>query len=980
MKALSKFFVLLLATFGLASCGGGGGGSQSAFTPTPADDIALSLAATSIPTNSFTTLTVTVTRHDGTVEANGTSISASISPTTIGSIAGASGSSGTTATNSLSGGKTTFTFNSTSQTGTATITVSVPAGTNGASTTATASTAVTVVAGNSQDPRLQISASATTLPVSPYTFSAQQVTPFPGNVIGSPYISEITLTYRHDNGQLASSGSLSASVSPTSVFQLSLGPADAQLHSLASTESVSVTAGVGTLYLHSGTTPGSGILSVTAPDPDNASQTISSQIAINVAGGATGLAASISISAAGAVYVSSSGGPQSTTISAKVTDGSNALVADPSGFDNVVFEIVGPATSDAKLSGVNAAGQTVTGKTIDTVTHNGVAAVTLESGSLTGPVQVRATADRGDNSVDNGVQDAVSATATVVISDGKLYSLTLTSPVVNAIIVNPVSSDVTVAPGSTPGNPNATYSFTVSATGTDRQGNPVVPGTQVKFGSIDSPETNGLFSISGVHGNPQEGGTFFTATDGHFHTAGGGAGPGDTLVVFGKQAHGAPAGNSDLESAAKVTAVNSETSLSVATPFNRNDTTGTLVDNGSVLPYVVGRALIGNITSPQTTNNIGAASTTLNYPVSALGKPLVVWAQGNGTDNITGQSTIVTDAALYVYPGVAPLTINVSPNPIPGDITTIVTACVQDALQIPISGVQFSFAFGGLGVGTGKLDGISTAGVVPDLTGSDGCVDTTVVTNGINTTDSATLTFSLGDVSKVTPIKVNAGLILLANPTVLGGTGGLVTLTLLNSDGTPVPNVQLVGTCTGDPSISIVAQSGQTVPILPTNAKGQATVAIIAALNKVGSAGSGSCTFTTATGSPKVTVTLQGIDQCSAGVSPAPEGCPTTGGTATTATITLTIHPSDAKTANVAIASSPFGLICTLSADTDQVCTQTVNTDVYTLTATFSGGTVFGSWSGDCADAGGNATHEQATVNLSVANDNKTCLLTVSTP
>ena len=42
MRALSKTFLLLLATFGLASCGGGGGGSQSAFNATPVDSIAIS--------------------------------------------------------------------------------------------------------------------------------------------------------------------------------------------------------------------------------------------------------------------------------------------------------------------------------------------------------------------------------------------------------------------------------------------------------------------------------------------------------------------------------------------------------------------------------------------------------------------------------------------------------------------------------------------------------------------------------------------------------------------------------------------------------------------------------------------------------------------------------------------------------------------------------------------------------------------------
>ena len=128
MKVLSKSFVLLLAVLGLAGCGGGGGGSQGAFQPTPTDTISISATATSIPTNFFTTLTVTVQKADGSVENDGTQVTASLSPSTFGTVSGGSGAAGTTASNTISGGKTTFNFTSSNQTGTATITISVPAG------------------------------------------------------------------------------------------------------------------------------------------------------------------------------------------------------------------------------------------------------------------------------------------------------------------------------------------------------------------------------------------------------------------------------------------------------------------------------------------------------------------------------------------------------------------------------------------------------------------------------------------------------------------------------------------------------------------------------------------------------------------------------------------------------------------------------------------------------------------------------------
>jgi len=970
MRAFTKLFPLLVAAFGLASCGGGSGGSQSAFNPTPVDSITLSAASSSIPAGSFTTITVTVKKQDGTVENDGTAVNASISPPTIGTISGAAGSAGATASNTLTGGKTTFNFASSNQTGTATVTVSLPAGTNGSTSTATASIPITVTPGNGQDARLKLSATSTTLPVNLYSFEDQQKTPFPGNFPGSPYMSEVTLTLRHSNGQLvAGTTTVNVSASPTAIIEFStLNTTGAPF---SGSGPVEVVGGVGTIYVHSGQTPGTATLIVTATDPDNAGQTISSQLTINVAGAASNLPATVSISSSGTAYISSSGGPGSSVVNATVRDGNNALVPDPAGFNNVKFEIAGPAGTDARLSGVNAAGP-VTGTSVTTVTHNGIASVSLLAGTQQGPVQIKATADRGDNNVDNGIQDPVSATTTVVISDGKLFSLTLSTPSVNAILVDRVSTDATLINqgGGTvtiPPDPNAIYSLTVTAIGVDRQGNPIIPGTVVRFGSIDAPQTNGSFSISGTQGNPKEGGTLFTATDGHFRTAGGGAGPGDTLLVFGKDVEG----NADLESAVKVTAVNSETSLTVGTPFNLNDTTGTSVDYGSVLPYIVGRAQTGNITSPASTNAFGVASTTLNYPVSALGRAVAIWAQSDSTDAVTNLTDTVTDAQVLVFPGVAPATITISPNPIPGNFTTTVTACIADALSSPLAGVRFTFEFANMGIGVGKLDGITGEGVVPDATDASGCVATTVTTTGIagntgNAGNVPTLTFSAGKATASAPIVASGALELLAKPSALGGNGGDVKLTLLNGNGTPVPGVQIVGTCEGDNSIGLLIPPGV------TDSTGSTKATIVAHLDGINTAGSGTCTFTTSTGSPTVVVKLKGIDQCSLGVSPAPPGC-----AASTVPVNLTVNLQNTTASGVgygSVTSSPTGLSCAMSAPTPlKSCTNAFTTgDSVVLTRTLAGGATSAAWSGACAAGGIGPT---ATVLMSSA---KTCTLTFS--
>ena len=332
MKALSKTFVLLLAAFGLASCGGGGGGSQGAFQPTPSDTISISASSTSITTNGFITLTVTVKKHDGTIENDGTQVTASVTPATMGSVSGG-GTSGTTATNTLAGGNTTFIFTSGNQTGTATVTMSLAANTNGSPTATAVSIPITVTAGNSQDPRLQFSESSASLPLNPFDFAAQQVTPFPGNFPGSPYVSEIDITWHHTGGSLVSAGDLNISISPSTVALFSTDAEDlTTFHALKPSGIVHVTGGVESIFIHSGNVAGTATLSVTATDPDNGS-TISSQLQITVAGSGSTLPSSITVASTGNAYPS-----QSALVTFKVTDGSNGLIADPAGFDKCRFK------------------------------------------------------------------------------------------------------------------------------------------------------------------------------------------------------------------------------------------------------------------------------------------------------------------------------------------------------------------------------------------------------------------------------------------------------------------------------------------------------------------------------------------------------------------------------------------------------------------------------------------------------------------
>ena len=591
---------------------------------------------------------------------------------------------------------------------------------------------------------------------------------------GSPYSNEVDIHWTNADGSPVSGHDLSCSVTNLSIISI---------HVLddASTDDDESAVNWGNIQVHSDTghaqcwvystgQAGQATLNVGGVDP-NTGATISKSLTFTVQNASAALPASVTMTSdPPGVYFSGSNGNQSSVLTITVLDGGQQPVPNPtngnSGADNVLLEVVTNPAGGARLS-ANSASGSVSGPSVATHTVNGIATASFQSGDVQGPIQIRATSDRSDNNVTNGISDPVSTTFSVIVSDGKLYSIEITSPVVApnlpGISINAVSDDVTGGTGGTiPPNPDATLSLVISALAKDRQGNPVLPGTALSFGSVDEPVgapgavDDNEFQISGVDGNPQEGGTLFTAPTGQFQTAGGGAGPGDALVVFGK----AVQGNSDLTSALTVATVDSQTSLHTASPFNRNDTTGVLVDSGPVLPYLIGRAEHGNIGSPATTNDIGVAHTTLNYTVNTVGSAVAIWAQGDGIDNITGGQRRVTDAGTLVYPGVAPATLVVTPQTIAGNSTVSVTACVTDALGIALRGVDVGFVFQFDGSGTGTVDGHSGQGTFAHKTGLDGCATGSVTTSGVSGSadggDAGTLTITAAgqsaDVTITAPI------------------------------------------------------------------------------------------------------------------------------------------------------------------------------------------------------------------------------------
>ena len=394
----------------------------------------------------------------------------------------------------------------------------------------------------------------------------------------------------------------------------------------------------------------------------------------------------------------------------------------------------------------------------------------------------------------------------------------------------------------------------------------MIPGTPLHFGLVDWPvgapgsANDNQFLISGYDGNPQEGGNTFTAPTGHFTTAGGGAGPGDALIVFGQ----AVEGNVDLESAVTVQRINSATSATVLPVFNQNNTTGHSVDSGPVLPYLFGRARFGNITPAATTNTDGVAHASLTYTVNTVGNSVAVWVQGDAVDRVSGAPRRVTDAGTIAYPGVAPATIVAFPNPILGDTTTDVTVCVADALGIPLRGVQIGFTFT-LPAGTGTIDG-NAGGTLHDLTGTDGCATGSVETSGLPVSgaggSSGQIVFTgAGATSDPVDIVVQISA-LQASPNAVnvscsGSQNSTILVTALGPDGSPLPGVTIGGTCTATGGAG--AAITLTPPSQPTDAGGtatfQATATGFVSTATPPTYGTGQCTFS-ATGDTARTVTV----------------------------------------------------------------------------------------------------------------------------
>ncbi len=868
---------ILLTTFFLAACGGGGGGGAA--EPTQPLSIVLNVQDGTLSVNDgdvvfepgtefATLLTITVRQSNGQLVNDGSVVSLSVNNTSIGLLSTTtelgtqSGSLSVTTT----GGSAQAVFHANDGTGSATVTASIFDG--NANRTVSSSQIVQVAAGNPPAQRLTLTATTTSIPARPVG-----VPIFPG----SRYIAEINIQFREEDGDFITpdSGEFGVSITPTDIAAFST-PDDGSTEDinefllLLANGPIGSAGGGATAFVHSFDSPGLATLTVTAQDP-NSGENFSEQIVITVTEPASdGLPASItSTPDPGGLHIQGSGGTTANPVQVLVVDGAGEDVPNPAaGVDNVQVELISAEPNSGEiLRATNNSGANVSGTSIQVATTSGVTSVSLVSGSEPNLVTVRVTADAADNNVSNGIQAAVVSESSVAISDGIPFAVRLSSLPVNSLTINPVDPDVSVNDeDGFPVNPNATYSLRINALVTDRAGNPPANPITLSFGLADAPldgfpsQGPGVFFLSGTDGNPTEGGTRFNAPNGAFQTAGGGAGPGDTLIIFGEEV----VGNKDLEGAREVINVLDQNDLTVDRAFNLNDVTGVSVNDGPVLPYVIGRAENANIESNALTDSNGVATTMLNYPVSQIGRSSAIYVQGSvSSDNPIPQT--IADAALIRYPALAPARMTVSPSNIQANRGINVLVCVFDALSVPIQGQFINFAFN-LSAGTGRVDDIVGSGITANATGSDGCVLALVTTTGIPAGSSGdnSLVFSAVGTSAQIEITAPENAILQLIPSaIFGDVSTNVTIRYLDEGGNPIEGIGITGMCmvgTGDGSIIITSPPGT------TDVNGETTARITTNVNSffcppadAPATTTGSCEFTTATGDPTAILPVTGI-------------------------------------------------------------------------------------------------------------------------
>jgi len=536
--------------------------------------------------------------------------------------------------------------------------------------------------------------------------------------------------------------------------------------------------------------PGTIVVRATVTDPDHgASSTASIPVTIS-SSASTGQPAVITTDLNNPiVYVSGQGKNDVAKLTILLFDPAQQRVPNPAG-NNLRVEILNPELGAILIAGAQR------GSAVTLPTINGLAEVAIQAGATAGVLRLRVTSDT-DNNIDNGVQSAVIDEVTMTISDGRISSITLTSPYVQGIL----NGDAAIALAAGESLANGVFTRVITAVASDSLGNPV-PGAEIRFGLIDSPVSDlpgadgqvGPFLFQGTDGNPLEGGDRFDTRANLF-----GVRLGDRLVLR-PDARGPDA---SLAGSSFITTYLNNNSVLVQPNFAANlDATGQVRNSGFALPWVIGRPQFGSIGNTATTNSQGIATTFMTYPLSRAGGRVLIVAEA--ADNRAASTAL--DAT---YAANELKTYNLSLNPIsmPANTTNSITLCVRDSNNVPATSVTVIANLAeGSGVAALNDPEARTRVVVnegnPVVTGANGCAVFEVEAAGQQPSDEDApilLEFSVQNVT-VEPVTFTIGSPGGGSVSSITREGGVVTVTMVDDIGNPLVgvNVQFTATATNN--------------------------------------------------------------------------------------------------------------------------------------------------------------------------------------
>ncbi len=430
------------------------------------------------------------------------------------------------------------------------------------------------------------------------------------------------------------------------------------------------------------------------------------------------------------IYVAGVGQTENTKVTVTLKDDAGSLVANP-GYDNLRVSLLTKPNGGEFLSGVNNAGTTVTStSSIDIVTASGQAVFNIQAGTLPGIVEVRI-----DVLDSGGSTTTVSAIVPqIVIASGPAHAITFTYPITDAVI----------------NDGNGVYSRKGSVIVADRYGNPVVDGTVVNLGMIDTVIASGSDGDTATN----SGALTSVATDlstasvtrngiARFIEAN------DRVLLLDSVA-----GDKSRFASAAATDANT---LPVQTAYTGGETNlnfivgSTESDLGSTISGVDG----SNLTAGRVTTENGVGEIRITYPANvstiltgcSLAAPDTRTTPADSGDVFVVGTVSDTDATTvtskFCYSAIAGYTLTVTPAEIDKDSNIgLELRDGGDTIPLPFVGVTSNVLYT---KNAGGLTVTHSAGCAnTDING--GCTATITVVGGASG-DSAEVTFYAGDAS-----------------------------------------------------------------------------------------------------------------------------------------------------------------------------------------------------------------------------------------